>query len=748
MSKLVIVSYELPVILEPSGDHSYLLTPKSHARTSGLEEFYKTQRTIWFGRPGQNKGDLSRPEREKITKAYREKNCYPVYLGKKDHERFLDGFSNRTVWPLFHYFTQNAIYREELWRAYVKVNRAYAEEVIPHLKPGDRVWIHDYHLLLLPRLIRERYPSVSIGFFMHIPFPSYEIFRLLPWRREILEGLLGADLVGFHTYDYERHFMSCVRRLLGYDSVFNRIHLEERIVKVDFFPLGIDYAKFAEGRKKICKEGKAEGLTRELIQQGLSGGDKKIILSIDRLDYTKGITVRLRAYEYFLESYPSFHEKVSLLFFVMPSRESVEQYKSLKRELDELVGRINSTFGSLTWLPVWYFYRQLDFQERMELYCQSDIALITPIRDGMNLIAKEYLATREGRTGVLIISEMAGASKELAEALTVNPNNQLEISESIHCALEFPEEAQIRANEVLCERLKSYNVERWANDFFHSLKQVKEIQEIRLARKFTDRVMQKISSGYQSAARRILFLDYDGTLMGFDKDPQKVNPDPELNKILKKLSGRPENRLVIISGRDKETLEKWFPPEEWKLDIVAEHGVWFRLPDSDWSMIEQIGKEWMESIRPILEFYVDRTPRSFIETKNYSLVWHYRDADPDLGSQRSWELKDELKALVTNLNLEIMDGDKVIEIKNSGINKGRAASVKLGDGSYDFILALGDDWTDEYTFDALPENAFTIKVGTKTTKADYYVEEVPDVRGILKELAGLDGKGKPAGTGD
>jgi trehalose 6-phosphate synthase/phosphatase len=741
MSKLVVISYELPMVMESSGDYSYLMTPKWHARTSGLEAFYREQKTIWFGRPGLNRGDLAPVERDRQKEAYIEKNCYPVFLGKKEHEQFLDGFSNRTIWPLFHYFTQNAIYREDMWKAYVKVNRAYAEEAIPHLEPGDRIWIHDYHLLLLPRMIREKIPSVSIGFFMHIPFPSYEIFRLLPWRKEILEGLLGADLVGFHTYDYERHFMSCVRRLLGYDSVFNRIHLEERIVKVDFFPLGIDYKKFSEGGKKICREENAKGLTRELMDRRLAGGDKKIILSIDRLDYTKGIAVRLRAFEHFLQTCPEFHEKVSLLFFVMPSRESMEQYKILKRDLDELVGRINSTYGSLSWMPVLYFYRQLDFEERMELYCQSDIALITPIRDGMNLIAKEYLATREGRSGVLIISEMAGASKELSEALIVNPNNQLEISTSIRSALLMPKEEQVQGNRVLCERLKNHDVERWANDFFQSLKQVKEIQEIKLARKFTPKTMQNLSRSYSEASRRILFLDYDGTLMGFNKDPQKVNPDGELYETLRKLAGVKENKLVIISGRDKETLGRWFPAEEWNIDIVAEHGVWFREPGGDWNMIEQINKEWMESIRPILEFYVDRTPRSFIETKNYSLVWHYRDTDPDLGSQRSWELKDELKALVANLNLEIMDGDKVIEIKNSGINKGRASLIKIGDIEYDYMLAIGDDWTDEYTFDSLPDKAYTIKVGTKTTKADYYVEGVPDVRKILVELAGLAGTG-------
>jgi len=733
MSKLLIVSYELPLVLDRVGHQQFIVTPKSDALSVGLGEFYKKENAVWVGRPGADKGDVQKEERERLDKEFSKKGCYPIYTGRKDHERFLEGFSNRTLWPLFHYFTQNAVYREEYWKSYEKVNRQYARRVIPLLEDGDRIWIHDYHLMLLPQMIREAHPGVSIGFFLHIPFPSYEIFRLLPWRREILEGLLGADLVGFHTYDYERHFMSCVRRLLGYDSVFNRIHLEERIVKVDFFPLGINYDRFAHGGTGEVQKKKASGIQQDLKSLQDRDQDMKLILSIDRLDYTKGPTVRLKAFEYFLRSNPRYLEKVSLLFFVMPSRESVELYKSLKRDMDELVGRINSTYGTLHWLPVWYFYRQLDLEERMDLYKQSDIALITPIRDGMNLISKEYLSTRAGMNGVLIISEMAGASKELSEAIIVNPNNRGEIAESIKLALEMPEEEQLRANKLLTKRLSRYNVDKWANDYISSLEQVKKIQEIKLARKITQKIISKLTGQYSEAGKRILFLDYDGTLMGFHKDPQKVVPDKELYDILKKLTSIKKNRVVLISGRDKETLGRWFP-KEWNLDIVAEHGVWTREPGGRFSMIEQIDKNWMEIIRPILEFYVDRTPRSFIETKNYSLVWHYRNADPDLGSLRSWELKDELKGLVANLNLEIMDGDKVIEIKNSGINKGRATIFKIGDIKYDFLFAIGDDWTDEYTFDALPEGAFTIKVGTKTTKADYYVEGVPDVRVILKEL--------------
>ena len=733
MSKLVVIAHELPYILERSEDLQFEVIPKSHIFGSGLDDFYKAQKSIWFGRPRKNRGDLSKNERERLEKEFHKYNCYPIYTNKKEHDKFLDGFSITTIWPLFHYFTENTVYKEEYWEAYVNINQKYAEEVMPLLEIGDKVWIHDYHLMLLPQMIRAKFPWVSIGFFLHIPFPSYEIFRLLPWRREILEGLLGSDLVGFHTYDYERHFMSCVRRLLGYDSVFNRIHLEERIVKVDFFPLGIDYERFAAGARELCQAKKSSGFTRHLENQHLLGGGKKLILSIDRLDYTKGIRVRLRAFEHFLKSHPAYHEKVSFLFFVMPSRESAELYKSLKKDMDELVGRINSTYGSLNWMPVWYFYRPLEFEERIELYCQSDIALITPVRDGMNLIAKEYLAARTDRGGVLIISETAGASKELVDAIIVNPNNQIEISDAIRSSLEMPEETQINKNKALTNRLRNYNISAWADHFITSLDEVKKIQEIKLAKRITHQIVQEISDAYGAGSRRILFLDYDGTLMGFNKDPQKVYPDKELYDVLKKLSQKKENRLVIISGRDKETLGRWFP-SDWNLDIVAEHGVWIREPKGEFTMIEQIDSKWMEIIRPILEFFVIRTPRSFVETKNYSLVWHYRNADPDLGVQRSWELKDELKALVTNLNLEIMDGDKVIEIKNSGINKGRAANIKIGDGNYDFILAIGDDWTDEYTFDALPDDAYTIKVGTKTTKANYYVEGVPDVRNILIKL--------------
>ena len=730
MGKLIIVSFELPVIIGPDDKNQWQLVNKEYGFSGGLESFYRESNSIWIGSPGPTRNEMTKDDRIQFSVQLEKNNYYPLFLKRKEKEKFLEGFSNRTIWPLFHYFTQNTVYSDEYWKGYNTVNQQYADKVMEFLEDGDKVWIHDYHLMLLPKLIRERNSNVPIGFFLHLTFPSYEIFRLLPWRREILEGLLGADLVGFHTYDYERHFLSCARRLMGLETIFNRIQLEERIVQVDFYPLGIDFEKISQFAHNPQKQKESTLVHKGLIDQHITGKGKKLILSIDRLDYTKGIPLRLKAFELFLENYKEYHGKVTLLLFVMPSRETVEHYKILKRELDELVGGINACYGDISWIPIRYFYRQLPIEQLYELYTLGDIGLITPVRDGMNLIAKEFVASKIDKKGVLILSEMAGAAKEMHEAIIVNPNNRLEMAEAIRQAIEMDVEEQVTRMALMQNRLQRYDVVKWTTDFIDSLDKVKKVQEIRLARKITSVLSDQIKREYSTAGSRMIFLDYDGTLMGFDKDPQKVRPDNELTGILKKLTADHSNHVVIISGRDKETLGKWFPTQ-WKISFVAEHGVWSKTPGTNWSMTEQIDKNWMEIIEPVLEFYVDRTPRSFIERKNYSLVWHYRNSDPDLGEIRSWELKDELKTLVGNLNLEIMDGDKVIEIKNSGINKGRAALQKMGERHYDFILAIGDDWTDEYTFAALPEEAVTIKVGTKTTRAQYYVESVADVRQIL-----------------
>ena len=737
MSKLIIVSNKLPFEVTITDGKTDIIE-KSAGVSRSLSAFNKYHKCSWVGWTGNEDLKLTDSQKEEVYRKYEKENCFPIELDEDEVCEYYDGFCNQTIWPLFHYFQQYSEFNPDYWHTYRSVNMKFAEKVLEIAEEGDMIWIHDYHLMLLPKMIRDVSPGLSIGFFLHIPFPSYELFRLLPWRIELLEGILGADLVGFHTFDYERHFMSSIRRLLGYDNVLSTIKIDERVVKFDNFPMGIDFRQIKKEATALIEQSDTPdsiGFGTLFGHQGIKKGNIKLMLSVDRLDYTKGIPTRLEAYERFLIENPDYLEKITLALFVIPSREIVAEYMEQKRKVDELVGRLNGEFGTSNWMPILYYYRTLTRNEAIELYTLSDIALITPLRDGMNLMAKEYIASRTDGSGVLILSEMAGASKEMSESILVNPNNKSDISEAIHTALNMSESEQKKINKIMQQRLEIYNEEKWAQDILNSLENIKLQQETNLTRKVSSKITEGFRKSYEEAKRRIIFLDYDGTLTGFHNDPQKASPDDELYGILRSLVSDERNKVVIISGRDKETLGKWFSDFE-KITFIAEHGVWIKSPGKEWSMFEQIDKEWMETIRPVIRFYVDRTPRSLLEEKNYSLVWHYRHSDPDLGIIRAWELKDELRDLVSNLNLEIMDGDKVIEVKNSGVNKGRAAARQLTNDNYDFIMALGDDWTDEYTFGSMPDEAVTIKVGTKSTRARYYTDSVESVRNLLRDLPG------------
>jgi len=737
MKRLILASNILPVHIKRDNG-SYLIEKEDEQTISGLQDFYGECETRWVGLTNLEHQEFTTKEKSALRKALDPHHCIPVFPSLHDWNLYSHGFSRNTLWPLFHYFSEHVTYSEVSWKAYLKVNKLYASKILDLINDGDTLWIHDYHLLLLPQMIREKKPGVSIGLFIHVPFPSFEIFRLLPWRHEIIEGMLGADLIGFQTYDYVRHFMSSVRRLMGVDSVFNRISIGERTLKVDVFPKGINYDRFRNKALEIHGEHARYSVIQEEMKLFKESGQlEKLIVSIGKLDYTKGIPQRLRAFERFLQTYPEYQGKVSMIVQAIPSGETSDSFFNLKSKVDELVGRINGNYGTITWTPIRYLNQTFSVDERIDLYSLSDIALIIPLRDGMNLIAKEFVASRHNGSGVLILSELAGASKEMHEALLVNPNDLDAIAKAIKEAMDMSEEEQIRRNRVMMMRLQRYTVTRWAREFMSSLEGIKEIQEYKLARKINITRMHKLVAKYRETNKRILFLDYDGTLSWFTKNPEDAKPNQELYDILKPLSEDSNNTVVIISGRDKETLSRWFDPD-WNIHFVAEHGVWFREPGTDWHMSEQINNEWKESVEPLLEYYVDQTPKSFIEHKNFSLAWHYRKSDPDLGLQRAWELKDELRTLTSNLNLEIMDGDKVLEIKYSGINKGRAAAKKMGDASFDFVFAVGDDWTDEYTFEAMPEDAYSIKVGTKTTKATYYIESVDLVRELLRRLTKED----------
>ncbi len=513
--RLIIVSNRAPVnIVKNNGEFHY--EESSGGLASGLRAFIERKKKdtaspmeiIWIGWPGADVED-----REKVGRDIeRQFGVRCVFLSDEVMEKFYEGFCNKTIWPLFHYFPDYAVYNKEFWEQYISVNGFFCKAVLDILQPGDVVWIHDYHLMLLPGMIRDKMPDVAIGFFLHIPFPSYEVYRMLPsiWRKKIIEGLYGADLIGFHTHDYRTYFLRSTLRILGLDDNMGDVIYNNRLVKVESFPMGIDYQKYHDAVNdiKLIEE-------KNKLKQNL--GAFKLILSIDRQDYTKGILNRLSGYELFLENYPQWRQKVVMTMVIIPSRSSIDQYQLTKSQIDEQVGRINGKYGNLEWTPIVYQYRSLSFQELIAMYSLSDVALVTPLRDGMNLIAKEFIASKTDKHGVLILSELAGASDELSESIIINPNNIEEIADALFEALEMTGEEQALRLDIMQKRLINYDVFNWVSEFLDVLDKVKRKQGRLKARMLNLFTKLKMILKFKIAKQKLLLLDYDGTLIPFSK---------------------------------------------------------------------------------------------------------------------------------------------------------------------------------------------------------------------------------------
>lgn len=723
MARIIIVSNRLPITIDrKEGELVYY--PSAGGLATGLSSLDRSVERVWIGWPGRTVE--SPEEQQQIAGRFREDGMIPVFLSDEDMSLYYEGFSNKTIWPHFHYFTQYTEYEKEYWHRYQAVNERFAAVIAEEVREDDLLWVHDYQLMLVPGLIRRQFSDISIGFFLHIPFPSYEIFRTLPWRREILHGILGADLIGFHTFGYMRHFLSSTYRITGFEHSLGRLTVDGRSVAVDVFPMGIDYEKWSNPELDSDESEEVQSI-REY------GESRKVVLSIDRLDYSKGIPERVLAFAQFLRNNPRFRGQVTLVMVVVPSRAGVDQYQQLKEEIDELVGRVNAELSTFDWIPIRYYYRSFAFGSLSAMYRAADVALITPIRDGMNLVAKEFVASKQGdTTGVLIISEMAGAAGDLPEAITINPLDADDIESALIRALEMPPEEQRHNLQEMQKRLARYTVKHWAGTFIRQQMEIRKAQETRRSKVLAGSSRERLLHSYHSAGRPLLLLDYDGTLVGFKKHPGEAAPDEDLLATLKILHDRDNTDVVVISGRDRYTLENWLGGLG--IEIVSEHGVW-HWDGAEWHLNEYALNDWKPMVRPILENLVERTPGSFIEEKDYTLAWHYRSIDIELGANRVREIRDELVYLTANHNVQVLEGNKVVEIRNAGIDKGKAASRWLNRDDWDFIMAIGDDHTDEDTFRAMPEDAWTVKVGAGRSDARYTVRTVEEARGLLREMS-------------
>jgi trehalose 6-phosphate synthase/phosphatase len=704
------VDNEIVVKISDGGLVTAISSYINYASEKGNNDFSEN---IWIGVPGCGQNEWVEAKSKMDESEYK---FLPVFINHHIYDLYYNGFSNSVIWPLFHYFPSYADYKVEYFEKYLKSNEDFLSVIIRSVREEDVLWIHDYHLLPLAGLIRNHYPNITIGFFLHIPFPSYELFRLMPctWQKEILSGLLGADLIGFHTIDYASHFLKSLQMVLGVEAELNTVKYKNRLVKVDVFPISIDFGKFnsAFNLKEV-------GMLRHQYKNQFEG--KKILFSVDRLDYTKGVFSRLKAYEYFLQSFPEYLERVVFIIIVVPSRSSIKKYTARKREIDEFIGNLNSSVGTIHWKPVVYQYTHLDFSQLLALYTACDLAVITPLRDGMNLVAKEFVSSRSDEKGVLLLSEMAGAARELTDALLVNPNDIVDFAIKIKQGLEMDVTEQEERLIPMQNRIREYDVVTWADDFFKQLDRIKVKQrEFEFAFLSRDAKML-IYDKYRASGKRLLILDYDGTLVTFSSSPHKSHPEPSLLNLLNNLSATERNDVYVISGRDSETLEKWFG--HLPLNLVAEQGAKIKLSNANWKITENVNQnqDWKKIIRGVMESYVKRCVNTFIEEREFALVWHFRSAQAEQGKIRANELVTELTPMAYHLDLQVMTGHKIIEVRIKGISKDRVLSGLLKERTYDFILACGDDSTDEDMFKVLADKpeAFTIKIGDEASYAKY-----------------------------
>ncbi len=632
---------------------------------------------------------------------------------------YYEGFSNGVVWPLFHYMPERADFSAENWQAFRQVNAIFAEAILREARDGDTVWIHDYQLMLVPELIRRERRGLAIGFFLHIPFPAAELFRIMPWRRELLSGVLGADLVGFHTLEYVRHFSNSCARVLGLEPRMDSVHFGGRTIRMGAYPLGIDVRKLhADARSPKC-----EKVLREF---DVSYQGKRLLLGVDRLDYTKGIPQRLRAFSALLERNPDFVGKVSLVQVSIPSRIKVDEYQEMKSEIDGLVGQINGRFGMPGYVPIHYLFRTLTRDYLYALYRRADVCLVTPIRDGLNLVCKEYVAAKGADPGVLVLSEFAGSAAEMGEAIIVNPWSEDSVVEGMELALSLSREAACLQMSNLYHRLSRRDNDVWSTGFLAALAKVHRENGDDADRRPAEPELETLRPRFANKRHVYLFLDYDGTLVPIADKPELALPDEVTLALLKKLCANPSYRVVVASGRDREFLERHLPAE---VSLICEHGACVRCDNTGEfvQLVEDGGmQEVWDAVLDVMRDFESRIPGSRIERKEYGLVWHYRMAEPIFAQQQAAELAEALGGLLQRTALGVGISKKAVEVRHTLVNKGDGVRYVLRkwqfDPALDGLLTAGDDRTDEDMFRVWPKHNVSIGIGDVPMSAAYATE--------------------------
>ena len=720
-STLINVSNRLPVTVQEDQ-----ILKSSGGLVAALEGFPEEHfKTKWIGWPGAAFPD-ERRRKEVERKLSEEYGYIPIFLGEEEAHGFYEGFSNSSIWPLLHYLPNFLRYERAWWEHYQTVNRTFAEKVLETAEDGDLIWVHDYQLMLVPAMLRAAAPNLKIGFFLHTPFPAYEIFRCHPRRSELITGMLGADRIGFHAFGYLRHFSSTVQRLLGIETGLTQIANEEHTAALGVYPIGINARKFQE-----TLDSKEFHQRQKEFRLGHQG--KRLVISVERMDYTKGILRRLEAIDNFLANSQGDND-VRFLFVSVPSREGIEEYQQLVQEVESRVGQLNGKYATLVDSPIHFVHASIPFVDLCALYALADAALITPLIDGMNLVAKEFIACQQEKGGSLILSEFAGAAEELFNAFLVNPYDSEAVAETLKGALALPEGERRERIQPMREQVLRYDAKHWARSFIDDLVSG-AVKDARTAKGDIKEVRKVVERTLTAGKRIALFLDYDGTLREIEREPNAAKPTAELEELLHRLSQHPNLDLTILSGRSQENLEAFLGAYPFRL--IAEHGATWRPPgQKDWERLDKnINYAWKEALMPILRNYEQATPGSAIEEKPSSIVWHYRKADNEFGRWKANQLTEELSALTANHPIKVRHGKKMIEVTATENNKGAAVTRVLAENdNYGAILCAGDDLTDESMFELNIPYLLTIKVGAGPTQARFRIKDPVTFRKLLDDL--------------
>lgn len=720
--RLFIISNRLPVKATKEGN-GFVLSRSKEGLATGLDSLDTDIEKHWIGWPGISVESDS--EKQQLQAQLQPLHCYPVFLSGGQLKEYDEEYNHSAAWPPGHYFFSYTPPKNGCWMTYRQINELFYKTALPWVSGDDMIWILDYRLMLLPALLRHSLPRICIGYIHSIPYPFYELFRMLPENGQFIKGLLGSDLVAFHTEDDTRYFMIATQRISGINYSEGEVQLTNRIVHVHAFPMGINYSLYYNF--SLDQEvGKFINHIRQVH------GNTKLILTVEHLTDSKSILLRLEGFALFLKNHPEYHEKITLFLVVVPCWGKIEPYADLKNRIDETIRAINGEFATIGWMPIRYYSHSFTFAELVALYHGADIALVTPLRNSTNLVAQEYIAAKRDRPGVLILSKTAGKALELTEALLVNPNDINEIQQALLEALRMPEKEQLAKLHRMQAVLARQNADKRATDFVVKLKDIHRKNELLRHKFIENNNLSYIRQMYRCTGHRLIILNYDGTLVDFTPDPKDCYPTPELIDLLTGIATDRKNTVVICSGRDHETLEKWLG--HLPLRLAAEHGV-FLKENGIWH--EKPHREiWNDEIVRLLHSFIKKTPGTMLEIKRTSLVWHYRNIDSWLGFIRERQLVEALKPTCQKLDLQIVEGNKIVEIKSPEYTKGEVVRRLLSRNRYDFFMAIGDDVTDEDLFRALPPEAITIKIGALPGCAKYHLFTPSQTLPFLQRLIG------------